>query len=470
MTVPAVDRLFDPARRTVARALHERVASLPLVCPHGHVDPWLLAHPHATLGTPAQLFVMADHYVFRLLHSQGVRLEDLGVPARDGPPVEHDDRRIWQRFAEHFALFAGTPTGFWLSRQLRDVFGIGIELSGATAQLVYDELEARLAQPEFAPRALLDRFGVEVLCTTDAATDDLAAHRALRDQGWGGRVRPTLRVDSLLQLDRNGWAQDAQRLGELTGVEVTGYRALIDALERRREAFRGLGAVAVDVSITVPRAEPLTTAEAASRVARALRREAGRDDAEAFAAHMLMELARMSREDGLVLQLHAGSLRDHHRAGLERFGPDIGADIPVATEWTRNLQPLLSEHGADPALGLIAFTLDESTLSRELAPLAGYYPALRLGAPWWFLDSPGGIRRFLDATGEVCGPANLAGFVDDTRAFTSIPVRHDLWRRVSCDWLAALVLTGRLDECDAHRLAPELAVELARRAYRLPTA
>ncbi|MGI8779008.1 MAG: glucuronate isomerase [Solirubrobacteraceae bacterium] len=461
------DLLFDPAHRELARTLHEPIADLPLVCPHTHVDPWLLADPEATLGTPAQLFVIPDHYVLRLLHSQGVALEHLGVPARDGIAVERDHRRIWQRFAERLDVLAATPTGLWLSRALRHVFGVERALSGATAQLVYDELEDKLARPEFAPRALLDRFGVEVLCTTDAVTDDLAAHRALHDQGWNGRVRPTLRADALLELDRTGWAADAQRLGELTGVEVTGHRTLIAALEARRDAFRALGAVAVDVSVTVPRSAPLTVAEAEVRVGRALRGQATHADAQAFAAHLLMELARMSREDGLVLQLHAGSLRNHHRAGLARFGPDIGADIPVATEWTRSLQPLLSEHGDDPALRLIAFTLDESTLSRELAPLAGYYPALQLGAPWWFLDSPGGIRRFLDAAAEVCGVANLAGFVDDTRAFASIPARHDVWRRVSADWLAGLVLTGRLDEPGAHRLARELAVDLARRAYRL---
>jgi glucuronate isomerase len=388
----ARDLLFDPARRDVARALHDGVADL--VCTHGHVDPWLLARPNATLGTPAQLLVTGDHYVFRLLHSQGVALEDLGLPARDGTPVERDDRRIWQRFADRFTVFAGTPTCVWLAHQLREVFGIDREISSGNAQLVYDELEERLARPEFAPRALLDRFTVEVLCTADAVTDDLAAHQALHEQGLAERVRPTLRADP--------------------------------------------------------------------------RGKATADDANAFAAHMLVELARMSREDGLVLQLHAGSLRDHHAGSLARFGHDIGADIPVATDWTRNLQPLLGEYGDDPSFRLIAFTLDESTLSRELAPLAGYYPALCLGAPGWFLDSPGGIRRFLDATAEVCGLANLAGFVDDARAFTSIPARHDLWRRVCCDWLAGLVLTGRLSECDAHRLARELAVELARRAYRLP--
>ncbi len=461
------DLLFAPAHRELARALYAEVRDLALICPHGHVDPWLLADPQATLGTPADLFVIPDHYVLRVLHSQGVALEQLGVATRDGQPVEREHRRIWQRFAERIELFAGTATGLWLALELREVFGVRTPLSGATAQEVYDELAEKLARPEFAPRALLERFRVEVLCTTDQVTDDLAVHRVLRDDGWGERVRPSLRLDALLAPDRAEWPLEVERIGELAGVDVTGYASLIAALEARRDSFRELGAVAVDIGITVPRAAPLSDEQAGVFVARALRGRLGSDEAARLAARLLMELARMSREDGLVLQLHAGSLRNHHHALAERFGPDAGADIPVATEWTRNLQALLSEHGDDPALRVIAFTLDESTLSRELAPLAGHYPALRLGAPWWFLDTPQGIRRFLDATVPICGPANLTGFVDDTRGFASIPARHEVWRRVTCDWLAGLADTGLLPESDAATLAPAFAIDLARDSYRL---
>ncbi len=451
----------------MARALFQEVGDLPLVSPHGHIDPALLADPSATLGTPTELFVTSDHYVFRMLHGQGVALDALGIAPRDGVEVERDHRRVWQHFAERFSLFAGTPTGLWLTLELREVFGIHTIPSAGTAQAVYDELADKLARPEFTPRALLERFRVEVLCTTDPLTGDLSVHQALHDQGWGGRVRPTPRADLLLQAGSPEWSGELRRIGELTGIEVLDYRSLRAAVQARRDAFRRLGAVAVDVSLTVPRAEPLSDRHAGVLVGRALRGQVAPEDAARLNAHLLIELARMSREDGLVLQLHAGSLRNHHAAALGRFGTDIGADIPVATEWTRNLQPLLGTHGDDPALGLIAFTLDETTLSRELAPLAGYYPALRIGAPWWFLDSPRGMRRFLDATVPVCGLANLAGFVDDTRGFVSIPARHEVWRRVTCDWLAGLVLTGELDEEQACEAAVELAVGLARRAYRL---
>jgi glucuronate isomerase len=180
---------------------------------------------------------------------------------------------------------------------------------------------------------------------------------------------------------------------------------------------------------------------------------------------MLVEFARMSAEDGLVMQLHAGSLRNHNEAVYRRFGPDKGADIPVATDWTRGLRTLLNERGNDPRFRLIAFALDESAYSRELAPLAGHYPSLLLGAPWWFFDSPLGMRRYLDAVIETAGIYNFAGFNDDTRAFASIPARHDVWRRVSCDWLAGLVAAGVVDEEGAAEMAHELAYGLAKKAY-----
>jgi glucuronate isomerase len=465
------DRCFaaDPARRAVARELYARVEDLPLVSPHGHVPPALLADPDATLGTPAELFIIPDHYVFRMLYSQGIPSEDLGVPTRDGTPVETDHRRIWQRFAEHFYLFRGTPSGLWLTTELVELFGVDERLDGESAQRIYDHLEEQLVRPEFAPRALLDRFNIEVLCTTDAATDTLEHHRRLHDDGLR-HIRPTFRPDAVMHIGNPAWPEQISALGDVSGIDVVDYASYIRALEQRRAAFKRMGALATDHSAMTPYTERLTGREAGSIFARALRGEASEDDAARFTAHMLMEFARMSVEDGLVMQMHIGSLRDHNAALFARFGPDAGADIPVATEWTRNLRPLLNAYGADPRFGLIPFTLDESTYGRELAPLAGHYPAVLLGAPWWFFDSVGGIRRYLDAVVETAGICNLAGFNDDTRAFASIPSRHDVWRRVSCDWLAGLVVQGLLAEDEAHEMARECAYGLAKRAYRAPEA
>lgn len=466
------NRLFspDPSERSVACTLYDTVANLPLVCPHGHVPPDLLANPDATLGTPAELFVIPDHYVFRMLYSRGVLREDLGVPTRDGTPVETDHRRIWRRFCENFHLFRGTPTGFWVSDELTKVFGVTEGLSADNADRVYDHLTEKLESPEYIPRTLFERFGVEVLCTTDAATEPLDHHRALAEEGWGDRVLPTFRPDGLVHLAAEGWRGNVDKLSAASGVDVVSYLSFIEALEQRRSYFKEMGAVATDHGVLSPRSKRLPQAEAEVIFTRALRGVATTEDAAQFAAHMLMEMARMSAEDGLVMQLHAGSYRNHDQRNYERFGPDTGADIPVRTEWTRNLRELLNDFGSDPNFTLIVFTLDESAYSRELAPLAGHYPALLLGAPWWFFDSPNGMRRYLDAVVETAGIYNLAGFNDDTRAFASIPARHDVWRRVTCDWLAGHVVRGTLDEEDAHSVAHELAYALAKKAYRLASA
>ena len=371
------DRCFaaDPARRAVARELYARVEDLPLVSPHGHVPPALLADPDARLGTPAELFIIPDHYVFRMLYSQGIPLEDLGVPTRDGTPVETDHRRIWQRFAEAFYLFRGTPSGLWLAAELVDLFGVDERLDGESAQRVYDHLEEQIARPEFAPRVLLDRFNIELLCTTDAATDTFEHHRRLHDDGLH-HIRPTFRPDAVVAIASPAWPEQIAALAETSGIDVVDYASYIRALEQRRAAFKQMGALATDHSALTPHTERLTEREAGLIFARALRGEASEDDAARFTAHMLMEFARMSVKDGLMMQLHAGSFRNHHAALFARFGSDVGADIPVATEWTRNLRPLLKAYGADPRFRLIPFTLDESTYGRELAPLAGHYPAV----------------------------------------------------------------------------------------------
>jgi len=470
------DRCFssDPAQRRVARELYERVKDLPIVSPHGHVDPRLFADPEAAWGSPADLLIIPDHYVFRMLYSQGIPLESLGVPTKDGTPVETDHRKIWQTFAEQFYLFRGTPTGIWLTTELAEVFGIQQKLTGETAQEIYDQIEAKLATPEFRPRALFERFNIEVLCTTDAATDPLTFHREILDSGWGThpttgkqRIRPTFRPDNLINVNTAGWRKNIEALSEVSGVAVDSYRSFISALEKRRAFFKQMGATATDHAALTPHTEELSDREAEAIFARALRGEATDEDATRFAGHLLMEMARMSIEDGLVMQLHVGSFRNHNKQIFERFGVDKGGDIPIATEFTRSLLPLLNKFGNDRRLTLILFTLDESTYSRELAPLAGHYPALRIGPPWWFHDSFNGMRRYFEQVMETAGLYNTVGFNDDTRAFPSIPARHDLWRRVSADWIAGLLVRGLVDELDAEEMALDCATRLAKNAYRL---
>jgi glucuronate isomerase len=401
-----------------------------------------------------------------MLYSQGVPMEDLGVPTLDGTPVERDGRIIWQRFAEHFHLFRGTPTGLWLADELVNLFGVDEKLTAESADRIFDHLQEQLVKPEFAPRALFERFNIEVLCTTDAATDTLEHHETLREAGFGN-VRPTFRPDAVVNLETPGWREHMERLASVSGTDITGYASFIGAIEERRTFFKQMGAVATDHSAVSPHTERLPDEEAERIFVRALRYGLERDDAVRFTAHMLVEMARMSTEDGLVMQLHAGSLRNHNAAVYARFGPDTGADIPVQTDWTRGLHAVLDDYGNHRRLRLILYTLDEGTYSRELAPLAGHYPTVTLGAPWWFYDSVNGMVRYLDAVVETAGIYNLAGFNDDTRAFASIPARHDVWRRVTCDWLAGLVARGLLDEEDGAEMARDLAYGLAKRGYNL---
>jgi glucuronate isomerase len=463
------NRLFspEPARQRVARALYEQVRDLPLICPHGHVNPRLLADPDYAWGTPVDLLIIPDHYIFRMLYSQGIALEDLGIPRKDGGPVAADHRAIWQTVCDHWYLFRGTPTDLWLRAELHEVFGISQKLNSANAQAIYDALAEKLAQPEFRPRRLFERFRIEVLATTDAATDTLDQHQAIHASGWNGRVIPTFRPDAVVNIDTEGWRANIDRLSAVSNIDVSDYPAFVQALEQRRVFFQQMGATATDHAATSPYTERLSDAEASAIFGRALAGKASAEDARRFTGHMLVEMARMSSEDGLVMQLHAGSDRNHNPVIFERFGRDMGADIPLAAEFTRNLKPLLDAFGTHPGLTLVLFNLDETTYSRELAPLAGHYPALRLGPPWWFFDSVNGMTRYLDAVVETAGIYNLAGFNDDTRAYPSIPARHDVWRRVCADWLAGLVTRGIVDEEDAYDMAVDLAYGLAKNTYRL---
>jgi glucuronate isomerase len=463
------DRCFspDPRQREVARYLYGLAADLPLICPHGHTDARMFADPDYSFGSPADLLIIPDHYVFRMLYSQGIPLERLGVPRRDGGPVETDHRKIWQLFAENFYLFRGTPTGIWLTHELLEVFGVKERLDGGSAGRIYDHIAAQLALPAFRPRALFERFHIEVLSTTDPATDTLKFHRAIRESGWPGHVIPCFRPDAVVNLDASGWRESIRALGAASGIEVTGYRAFIRALENRRNFFREMGAKATDHAVLSAYTEELPETEAEEIFGRALRGEAGEEDARRFTAHMLIESARMSVEDGLVMQLHVGAYRNHNPEIFARFGADMGGDIPVAVEFTRNLRPLLAKFGNDPRLTLVLFTLDEATYSRELAPLAGHYPALRIGPAWWFHDSLNGMMRYREQITETAGLYNTAGFNDDTRAFPSIPARHDLSRRVDANWIAGLVVRGMVALEDAEEMIRDTAYRLAKKTYRL---
>ena len=463
------DRFFDPdpSQRQVARELYDTVAGLPLVCPHGHVAPQLFADEDAVFGSPTELLIIPDHYLFRMLYSQGIPMESLGVPRVDGGPVETDHRQIWQTFAEHFYLFRGTPSGIWLAQELHDVFGIEQKLSGETAQAIYDQIEARLATAEFRPRALFERFNIEVLTTTDAATDPLHHHQAIRDSGWNGDIRPTFRPDALFSLLTPGWQANIEALAEISGIEVNSYSTFVQAIEDRRAFFQSMGATATDHAAETAYTAELSSAEAEAIFQKALDGQATAADARRFTAHMIMESARMSIEDGLAMQFHVGAVRNHSSLVFERFGPDKGADIPERSEFTHNLRPLLNKYGNDPRLTLILFNLDETTYAREVAPLAGHYPALRIGPPWWFHDSLNGMRRYFDRVVETAGLYNTAGFNDDTRAYPSIPARHDVWRRAACNWLAGLVVRGIIDLEDAGEMAVDAAYRLAKQAYKL---
>lgn len=463
------DRFFDPdpAVRSIARDLYAGVRDLPIVSPHGHTDPRWFAE-NTPFSDPTALIVIPDHYVYRMLYSQGIGLETLGIPTHDGTPVETDHLKIWQIFADHFHLFTSTPTGIWLNHELAAVFGIDQKLTGATAMTIYDRIQEQLQSPEFLPRTLYDRFGIEVLTTTDGAADSLEYHREIRDSDWGGTVIPCFRPDAVIGITGAEWQVEIDTLGEAAGIEVHDLATFIRALEERREYFRSMGAVSTDHGVEVPLTGELTGREGDAIFRRALRGEATDEDALRFSAHMLMEMARMSLEDGLVMQIHPGSFRNHNRFIAERFGPDRGGDIPVSTEFTRNLHALLNRYGNDPRLTLIVFTLDESAYTRELAPLAGHYPALKLGPAWWFNDSFEGMMRYRRQVTETAGIWNTVGFNDDTRAFASIPARHDLARRVDCTFLARLAARHIIDLNDAETMSRALARDLVKQAYRLP--
>jgi glucuronate isomerase len=464
---PHPDRLFppDPGVRAVARRLHAAVEGLPIVSPHGHVPAQWLAED-TPFTDPTSLIISPDHYVFRMLHTAGIHLDELGVGGHVLDPA--GARRAWRTLCAHWHLFRATPSRFWLESTLAEVFGIADRLSPATADATYDRIGECLARPEFRPRALLRRFGIEFLATTDDPCDDLAAHRAVAENpDITARVVPTFRPDRYLEPGRADFPELVKALGVASGEDTGDFAGYVRALEDRRAHFRAHGAISADHSHADVGTLALDESEAARIYAAALRGAATADEATALRRHMLGEMARMSVEDGLVMTLHPGVHRNHHTPTLREFGPDTGHDIPVAVEFTRALQPLLDRYGTADGFHLVLFTLDETTFSREIAPLAGFYPSVYAGVPWWFLDAPEAVRRFRGAVTETAGFYRTSGFIDDTRAFCSIPARHDMSRRLDCAYLAQLVAEHRLDEDEAAQTALDLVTTIPKQVFKL---
>jgi len=461
------DRLFpaDPRTREIARALYAGVASRPIVSPHGHTDPAWFA-TDAPWSNATELLLAPDHYLYRMLYSQGVPLEQLGVPDRHGTPAV-DPRQAWRLFARHWHLFRGTPSRLWLDHVFATVFDLDVLLDEATADLYFDRIGDALATEAFRPRALFDRFDIAFLATTEGPQDDLSHHHAIHGSGWGGRVVTTYRPDAVIDPEHEQFASALARFAELTGEDVHDWQGYLAAHRKRRADFRTAGATATDHGHPTAATADLSRAECEALFRRIVDGGWSPADAELFRAQMLTEMAEMSVEDGMTMQIHPGAMRNHNAGLFASHGRDKGADIPTRTDYVAALKPLLDRFGSERDLTIILFTLDESAYARELAPLAGHYPCLRLGPSWWFHDSPEGMRRFREMTTETAGFYNMVGFNDDTRAFLSIPARHDVARRVDCGFLAQLVAEGRMLDWEAADLALELTEGLARRAYRI---
>ncbi len=461
------DRLFpaEETQRTLARELYEPIADLPIISPHGHTDPrWFAANSSFT--NPTELLLAPDHYLYRMLYSQGVPIEDLGVPSREGPSTA-DPREAWRTFAAHYHLFRGTPSRMWLDHVFATVFDINVRLEAETADLYYDTIDEALATDAFRPRALFDRFNIEALATTEGPTDSLEHHQTIQSSGWNGKVVTAYRPDPVIDADHEQFQSAIDRFAELTNEDTRTWSGYLAAHRKRRADFIACGATSTDHGHPTAQTANLSSAETETLFSKVISGKSSAQENELFRAQMLTEMARMSLDDGLVLQIHPGSFRNHNEGLFKSHGRDKGADIPAATEYTNALKSLLDAFGNDSRLSVILFTLDETSYARELAPLAGHYPCLKLGPAWWFHDSPEGMRRFRENTTETAGFYNTVGFNDDTRAFLSIPARHDVARRVDCAFLARLVAEHRLELDEAHEVARALAHDLAKAAYRL---
>ena len=461
-------RLFssNPVERDIATRLYEHVTALPIISPHGHTDPRWFAE-NTPFPNPTDLLIKPDHYVYRMLFSQGISLDELGIWRRDGSTAEIEPTEVWQLFADNYHLFRGTPSYFWLNYVFVNTFGINVRLTSETAQDYYRIIDEKLKQPECLPRALFEHYNIEVIATTECPTDELKYHQQIKQSGWKGKVITAFRPDAVVDPEHESFHQKLIKLGELTGLNCQDYSQYIQALKKRRTFFKEMGATSTDHGHPTATTADLTEEQAQQLFNRVLQSSVSAEDAELFRAHMLVKMAEMSLDDGLVMQIHPGAHRNHNKAVFDGYGRDKGADVPSATEYVNALKPLLDKYGNDTRLSIILFTLDETTYSRELAPLAGHYPVLKLGPSWWFHDSPEGMMRFRRATTEVAGFYNTVGFNDDTRAFLSIPARHDLARRMDCVYLAELVAKHMIEEDEAVELAINLAYNFAKSAYKL---
>ncbi|MHC6221754.1 glucuronate isomerase [Arthrobacter sp. MMS24-S77] len=459
------DRLLpaDPGTRSIARSLLERVQDLPIISPHGHVDAAVIEH-NTPFPDPAALLVSPDHYVTRLIHASGVSMDKLLA----GSASASESREIWRTFVQAWPLFEGTASGYWLRTQFESVFKLGAELSEISADASYDAIAAKLVEPDFRPRQLFKDFNIEVLATTDDPLDSLASHHSIaEDPSFNGRVLPTFRPDAYLNIAHPMWSANVDRLIQTAGDGATGYTGYIKALENRRRYFVDHGAVSADHGVLTPATLKLDRASAERIFELARAGKATAEDRNTFEAHMMYQMARMSVEDGLVMTIHPGSFRNHHQPTFDAYGADTGHDIPFATNYTEAIRPLLQDFGTAKDFHLVLFTLDETVFSRELAPLAGFYPAVYLGAPWWFLDAPDAMLRFRSAVTETTGFSRSSGFIDDTRAFCSIPARHDASRRIEASFLARLVAEHRVSEDRAHELIVDVVDSSPRRVFKL---
>jgi len=462
------DRFFSPVEsvRKFAREIYNSVKDLPIISPHGHVDPSIFSE-NKPFPNPTQLFLIPDHYLYRMLYSQGTPMESLGIPTLDRSKVEKDPRKIWQIFADNYYLFNGTPSGAWLSYEFEVVFGIKEKLNNFNAQKFYDNLQEKINSPEFLPRTLFEKFNIEVISTTDAASDDLSQHEKIQKSGWKGRIIPCFRPDAVTDLSNKKWKTNLKMLEKSVNYEINSYKSFIEALEERRAYFKSIGATSTDHGVFSPYTHELSKKEVKEIFNRALKSKSSEKDASLFTAHILMEMARMSSEDGLVMQLHPGAYRNHNHVIFDKYGLDKGCDIPMQTEYTFNLKELLNKFGNNPNFSLIVFTLDETNYSRELAPLAGHYPSMKLGPAWWFHDSIEGMTRYRRMVTETAGFYNTVGFNDDTRAFVSIPARHDLARRIDSNYLGELVAKHMISLDEAFQIGKDLTYNLAKKAYKL---
>lgn len=462
------DRFFDtdPSIKNIARDLYSEVKDLPIISPHGHTDPKWFAD-NTPFSNATDLIIISDHYIFRLLYSQGISMESIGIPSIDGTRVEQDKFKIWRIFSKNYYLFSGTPTGIWLEYIFKNIFNIEKDLNQDSSKKIYECINDKLKSKEFLPRSLYEKFNIEVLSTTDNPSDKLVSHKKINESSWDARIIPCFRPDSIINISDDQWINSIKKLESVVGYSIDSFSKYIEAIEERRSYFKEMGATSTDIGIVNPFTFELSNNEIESIFSKALAIKSSLNDSKLFTAHMLMEMARMSVEDGLVMQIHGGSYRNYNKQIYSKFGRDKGADIPLRTEYTNNLYQLLNKYGNDTNFKLIIFTLDESTYSRELAPLAGHFPSLKLGPAWWFHDSIEGMKRYRELTTETASIYNTVGFNDDTRNLLSIPARHDLYRRINSNYLARLVATYRMDKAEAKRVNHALSYSLAKENYNL---